>query len=85
MEAERNVLLADLTKVNQDLKHLTYTTSHDLRSPVNNLLSIFSLMDTSRISDQETIEFIAILKSAGEKLKQTLNNYVDILSEKPYR
>ena len=37
--------LADLTKINQELKQFTYTTSHDLRSPVNNLLSIFSLID----------------------------------------
>jgi PAS domain S-box-containing protein len=82
LEEERNALLANLTKVNKDLKQLTYTTSHDLRSPVNNLLSIFSLLDTSKISDQETLEFIEILKSSGETLKETLNNYVDILSKK---
>lgn len=82
IEAERNVLLANLTKVNKDLKQLTYTTSHDLRSPVNNLLSIFGLIDVSKISDQHTIELIDILKMAGNKLKQTLNNYVDELSEK---
>ena len=82
LETERNALLANLTKVNKDLKQLTYTTSHDLRSPVNNLLSVFSLIDISRISDQETIEFLEILQLAGEKLKQTLNNYVDLLNEK---
>lgn len=82
LELERNTLLSNLTKVNKDLKHLNYTTSHDLRSPVNNLLAIFSMIDTSRISDQETIEVIDILQLAGENLKQTLNNYVDLLSEK---
>ncbi len=82
LEAERNTLLTDLTKVNKDLKQLTYTTSHDLRSPVNNLLSIFNMIDTSKISDEATLELIAILKLAGQKLKQTLDNYVDVLSEK---
>lgn len=82
LEAERNQLLAKLTKVNNDLRHLTYTTSHDLRSPVNNLLALFDLMDLSRVSDQETIELIEVLHYAGEKLKQTLNNYVDQISEK---
>ncbi len=81
-EEERNLLLTDLTRVNNDLKQLTYTTSHDLRSPVNNLLSLFSMLDVSKISDKDTLELIAILKLAGDKLKNTLNNYVDVLSEK---
>ncbi|MEX1238339.1 MAG: PAS domain-containing sensor histidine kinase, partial [Cyclobacteriaceae bacterium] len=82
LEAERNNMLSNLAKINEDLKKLTYTTSHDLRSPVNNLLAVFSLIDTSKISDQETLEFMGILQLAGEHLKQTLNNYVDLLKEK---
>ncbi len=81
-ELERNKLLTNLTKVNKELRQLTYTTSHDLRSPISGLISIFDLIDTSRINDQETIELIEILKLAGEKLEQTLNNYVDALGEK---
>jgi PAS domain S-box-containing protein len=82
LEDDRNILLADLTKTNQDLKQLTYTTSHDLRSPVNNLLLAFDLMDMSKINDEETLEYIGILKSAADNLKTTLNNYVDALSQK---
>lgn len=82
LEKDRNALLTDLTKINQDLKQLTYTTSHDLRSPVSNLLSVFSLLDTSKIEDAETLEFISILKSATESLKSSLNQYVDILVQK---
>jgi len=82
LEEERNTMLAKLTKVNHDLKQLTYTTSHDLRSPVNNLLSVFSLIDVSKIDNDETVELIEILRSAVENLKQSLNNYIDILSEK---
>lgn len=82
LEKDRNALLTNLTKINQDLKQLTYTTSHDLRSPVSNLLSVFSLLDTSKIEDAETLEFISILKSAAESLKDSLNHYVDILVQK---
>ena len=82
LEADRNALLTKLTRVNKELKKLSYTTSHDLRSPVSGLISIFDLIDTSRINDQQTIELFEILKLAGEKLDQTLNNYVDVLSEK---
>jgi PAS domain S-box-containing protein len=81
-EFERNLLLTDLTKVNKDLKHLSYTTSHDLRSPVNSLLAVFSLLDTTKINDEQTIKFMEILKSSVQNLKSTLNNYVDVLKNK---
>lgn len=82
LEEERNLHLAELTKISNDLKELTYTTLHDLRSPVNNLLSVFELLDTSKIEDSETQEYLSILKSTSESLKQTLNEYVVILNKK---
>ena len=80
LEDERNILLSNLTRMNQHLKQLTYTTSHDLRSPVSSLISAFSLIDTSTIENKETLELLDILKSATEGLKLSLNNYVDVLS-----
>jgi PAS domain S-box-containing protein len=82
LEEERNSLLTKFTKINKDLKKLSYTSSHDLRAPVNNLLSIFSLLDVSKIDDPETLQFIEMLKSTSESLKQALNDYVDILTLK---
>ncbi|MFV8376661.1 PAS domain S-box protein [Flavobacterium sp. LB1P62] len=82
IEEERNLLLANLTKINKDLKHLSYTTSHDLKSPVNNLLSVFDLIDISKINDEETLEFISILKTTTESLRQTLKKSVDELIHK---
>lgn len=79
LEEERNLLLTKFTKTNNDLKKISYTSSHDLRSPVNNLLSIFSLLDVTKIEDSETLQFLEMLQSATETLKKTLNNYVDIL------
>ncbi|WP_333601514.1 PAS domain-containing sensor histidine kinase [Flavobacterium sp.] len=80
LEEERNELLTSLKKINNHLKKLTYTASHDMRSPVNNLLTVYSLLDTSKIVDDETLELIEMLKKATEGLKQTLNNYVDNIS-----
>ena len=82
LEEERNALLASLTKANKDLKQITYTTSHDLRSPVNSLLCVFELLDLSKIKDPETLELIGIIKAAGEHLKQTLDEQVKVLSQK---
>ena len=81
-EHDRNQLIANLTTINSDLKQLTYTTSHDMRSPVNNLLMVFNMLDMSKIQDSETLEFIGVLKLATESLKGTLNTYLDALATK---
>jgi PAS domain S-box-containing protein len=82
VEDDRNTMLANLTKINSDLKQLTYTTSHDLRSPVSNLLAVFDVLDLSKIQDEETLEFIGVLKSAAENLRYTMNTYVEALGQK---
>lgn len=82
LEEDRNVLLGSLTRINNELKQLTYSTSHDLRMPVANLLSVFSLLDISKIQDEETLEFIGMLKKSTENLKGTLDSYVDRLNQK---
>ncbi len=80
-EEARNTEIANLTRTNNDLKQLTYATSHDLRSPVGNLLSVFSLLNVGKINDPETLEFIGMLKAATDSLKDTLNGYMDTLSQ----
>ncbi|MFA6946747.1 MAG: PAS domain-containing sensor histidine kinase [Pedobacter sp.] len=81
-EEERNELLANLTKSHQDLKQLSYTTSHDLRSPINNLLALVSLLDDTRIDDPEILQYLTFLKSSAENLSTILNNSVDVLTQK---
>ena len=81
VEEQRNLLIANLTKINKELTVLSHKTSHDLKSPINNMLSVFSLIDDSKISDPETLELIDILKLTSENLKETLNNSIDHLIE----
>jgi len=82
LEEERNKLLISLSKINEELQHLTHMASHDLRAPVNNLLAIFGLLDTSLIKDKETENLINVLQSTTEGLKVTLNSYLDAASQK---
>lgn len=82
LEEERNQHVENLTKINKELKHLSYTTSHDLRSPVNNLISLFSLLDVDKISDPEIREYIEVLKTTTDSLSEVLNNSVDLLIQK---
>lgn len=82
LDDDRNQLLTNMTKSVDNLKQLTYATSHDLRAPVNNLLAVFSLMDISKITDPETCKFIDMLKLATDNLRTTLDTYVEMLSQK---
>lgn len=82
LETERNLLLANLTQFNTELKQLTYTISHDLRAPVNNLLSLFNLLEIDKIEDPETQEYVKLLESSSLSLNNTLNNYLDDLAKK---
>ncbi|SFA76268.1 PAS domain-containing sensor histidine kinase [Algoriphagus aquimarinus] len=82
LEADRNSLLTNLTEINKDLRHIGHMTSHDLRSPVNNLLSIYELIDYSKITDKETLELMEIFKMSCEDLRDKLNVYSKELREK---
>ncbi|MCK0144708.1 PAS domain-containing sensor histidine kinase [Arenibacter sp. F26102] len=82
LEKERIDHLVKLVNKNQELKQLNYTTSHDLRSPVNNLLSIFGFLDFSKIDDTDVLETLDYMKMATEGLNKSLNKYVDLLSKK---
>lgn len=79
LEEEKNRLLTEISKVNQDLKHFARTTSHDLRSPVNNLIALFKLLDTDKIEDDETKQLVQLLESSTQQLKSMLDNYLQDL------
>ncbi len=81
MEAERNALLAELSDVNKGLKNLSYTTSHDIRSPINNLLALLGMIDSGKIEDGQTLKLLNFLKVSGERLKKTFDGYIDVLRE----
>ena len=81
VEEERNLLLSNLTQINKELTVLSHKTSHDLKSPINNMLSVFNLIDVSKIIDPETLELVNLLKLTSENLKNTLNDSIDQLIE----
>lgn len=76
-EVARNAMLAEMTRANERLKQMNYATSHDLRSPVANLISLFSILDHSKITDPQTQEFIQMMTEAANELEQMLNRYLD--------
>lgn len=81
MERNRNVHLSTLTKINSNLKHFSFTASHDIRSPAGSLITAIDLLDENRIQDKETLNLIRILKKGAENLKNTLTNQIDVLKK----
>lgn len=81
LEIDRNLLIADLRQKNQSYQKLTYTTAHDLRSPVDSLLSIFKLIDISTIKDEKHRNMMTLFKKGSEQLKNKLNDYIDNLGK----
>jgi len=81
LEEDRHFMIKDLTSVNSGLTQLSYTTAHDLRAPVNNLISLIDLLDLSKIEDEETRLHLKLLGKSVERLKSTLNEQVDHIKE----
>jgi len=81
MEAKRNELIKELSNTNEKLKQLTITISHDLRSPVNNLLALFDLLDNEKIQDQENLEIVDLLQKSTMGLKTRLDDFLTSLKK----
>ncbi len=79
MEEERKELIQELTRSNKELKQFSYITSHNMRSPLTNLIAISELIDTSLINDQGTVELIDGFKASTAHLNETLNDLIKIL------
>lgn len=77
LESDHISRLNQLSEINEKLQRLNYTTSHDLRSPLNNLISMVDLIDMTRIEDTETQEILSFIRLSAEGLKRSLNSLVD--------
>lgn len=82
LEEKKNSIFLELTRANKELKKLAYTTSHDLRSPIDNIISLFSFMDFSKSEFEKNISYMELFYTSILKLKQTLNGHLDALSTK---
>ncbi|QWX82897.1 PAS domain-containing sensor histidine kinase [Cellulophaga sp. HaHaR_3_176] len=77
IEEERRNYLLTLDKKNQELKTLNFKTSHDLRSPINNLLTLCNLLDATKLVDPQMIQIVNLIKKSSNNLKKSLDTYID--------
>jgi len=78
-EIEREQLIQELSDTNADLKQFTYITSHNLRAPITNLLTIAELLEESSSNPQQNEQLIGGLRKSTTHLNDTLNDLIKIL------
>ena len=78
-EAEKQSLIQELTKNNADLKQFSYIVSHNLRSPLTNLISMTNLLDMDTIETERSLKLINGFKTTTTRLNDTLNDLIHIL------
>jgi len=86
LEEEREMLIIDLEKANNELKQLSQmkddflsVASHDLRSPFNGILGFSEVLLTDNSLNEEQKYYITLIKESAEIQLQYVNDILDII------
>ncbi len=79
IEKEQKALTEELMRNNQDLQQFSFITSHNLRAPVANLISLLGLYDRQNTAEDFNKVLIEKFEEATLQLNSTLNDLVDVL------
>ncbi len=82
---EKNSLIQELTAKNVDLNQFTYIISHNLRSPVANLLGLINLMEIGNYIQSEGLSYFKHFSQTVKKLDDTILDLNQILSIRRHR
>jgi PAS domain S-box-containing protein len=80
---ELQKITQELTSTNSELQKFAYITSHNLRAPAVNLLSLSELYNYDDPANELNIELARKIKTCGIQLNDTLNDLIEIVSNKP--
>lgn len=75
---ERELLIAELTKSNHDLKQFSFITSHNFRAPLSNLIGLLGMLNPATFTS-ENRQIIEMFKASTLQLSQTINDLIQIL------
>lgn len=77
-ESERESIITELTRINNDLKQFSFITSHNLRAPLSNILGILRIIDSSCLNE-ENKTLVEMIETSASQLNQTLDDLGKIL------
>lgn len=64
---KREIENQELKAANYELDRFVYSTSHDLRAPLNSMVGLIELV-TEESSEKQTLEYLEMLKGSAKKL-----------------
>jgi PAS domain S-box-containing protein len=76
---EQSVLADELLKHNKDLQQFSFITSHNLRAPVANLMSLLTLYNHEDHTDEFNKTIIEKFQESTNQLNETLNDLINVL------
>lgn len=78
-EIEKELLIAELSQSNKDLRHFSYVISHNLRAPIANLLGLTSLIDQYKMPNKSLKTILDGIKQSAVMFDDTLKDLTKIL------
>lgn len=81
-ELELQEITEELSKKNNELEKFAYITSHNLRAPVVNLLSLTQMQEESSFTEEIQNEIRQNIYECVRKLDNTLNDLVEIVASR---
>lgn len=82
IEKKQELLFEQLSNINKDLEHFARIASHNLRSPLANIRGLFDLIDYDKITNDDNLNVINLIRQSTEKVSDTLENYINDLVKK---
>lgn len=79
LEEEKERLIEELTVKIEDLHQFSYIASHNLRSPVTNLLGILDLLEPDAVQGETNQLLMQSLRKSVGRLNETLNDLINSL------
>ncbi len=81
-EIQLQALSDELIHSNRELEKFAYITSHNLRAPVVNIISLIELLDMNTIGDANNKIIIDKVQLSVNRLENTLNDLIEVVSAK---
>lgn len=81
-EIQLQALSDELIHSNRELEKFAYITSHNLRAPVVNIISLIELLNLETIGDANNKVIIDKVQLSVQRLENTLNDLIEVVSAK---
>ncbi len=81
-ELQLRQITEELMYTNRELEKFAYITSHNLRAPVVNIVSLLNMIDKSSLVENDNLAIIDKIDLSVQRLESTLNDLIEVVSAK---